>query len=378
MALEVRTDFPGGNACAIETTALPERDVVRFAADPRGGTEALWFWVRIEGCAGRPVELVLTNADTCLGFGGGGRTTRPVYRYARGDWERVADTELRTLPDGRHEAVWVVNPRASSFDFAFCYPYLPDDLAHTLAECSGYWHEDAIGVTQKGRPLTRLANAFGNEPAQAAGIYVIARQHAGETPGSWVLDGLLRHAQRALDPAQILLWAVPFAHLDGVVEGDYGKDPFPHDLNRAWTRPPMRHEVLVVQRDLARWARRCHPAVVLDLHGPGAAETEGAYFHLPRPSRPAEHVEATRAAALYIRERLPAEFIREQPDVQATYASRWSDGGILGSHVWDTLAIPSLCLETPYAQIRGKELSREDYRGLGAALLEALVAYTQT
>ena len=45
------------------------------------------------------------------------------------------------------------------------------------------------------------------------------------------------------------------------------------DLNRAWTSPAMRHEVLVLQRDLERWARRCRPVAVVDLHAPGGTET---------------------------------------------------------------------------------------------------------
>ena len=95
-------------------------------------------------------------------------------------------------------------------------------------------------------------------------------------PGSWVLDGLLRHAAQALDPSQLLIWVTPFAHLDGIVQGDYGKDPFPWDLNRAWTTPPMRHEVRVMQSDMTRWSQRCQPALVLDLHAPSPGEADGA------------------------------------------------------------------------------------------------------
>ena len=45
-----------------------------------------------------------------------------------------------------------------------------------------------------------------------------------------------------------------FMYLDDVLSGAYGKDPFPHDLNRAWGDPPMRHETLVMRHDIRRWA----------------------------------------------------------------------------------------------------------------------------
>ena len=351
----VRTDFPVG------TPVLSKRQLPDVTSSLRGVDGARRSGSLRIRCAVQ--STVTTNADTCLGFGGGETTPRIVIR--QGDWEQVADTELRTLPDGRHEAVWVVNPRASSFDFAFCYPYLPDDLAHTLAECSGYWHEDAIGVTQKGRPLTRLANAFGNEPAQAAGIYVIARQHAGETPGSWVLDGLLRHAQRALDPAQILLWAVPFAHLDGVVEGDYGKDPFPTTstghgrARRCATRCSCR-ETCTLGAPLPP-SGRSRPAWSPE---PPRRRAPTSICRDPRAPRARE---ATRAAA-YIRE--PSRrFIREQPDVQATLPLAGAMAASWASRLGHWLS--SLCLETPLNSREGalsrglSRVGRRAARGAG-------------
>ena len=47
MTLHVQTDFPGGNACAIDVRETPDRDIIYFAADPRSGTEALWFYFRV-------------------------------------------------------------------------------------------------------------------------------------------------------------------------------------------------------------------------------------------------------------------------------------------------------------------------------------------
>ncbi|MFQ6132501.1 MAG: M14-type cytosolic carboxypeptidase [Armatimonadota bacterium] len=375
MSLTVDTDFPGGNACAIEIAPGVERGLVRFAADPHGGTEALWFHLRVRGCQGSPVELVLTNVDSCLGSGAQWEAVRPVWRQEAGGWERLDGASLHTLDDGRHQASWVVQPTGPSFELALCYPYGPDDLAATLDDCGTYWRQDAIGVTSGGRPLRRLSNPPGNVADAAPGVFIVARQHSGETPGSWVLDGLLRRAAETVDPADLVLWAIPFANLDGVLEGDYGKDPFPHDLNRAWTRPHMRHEVGVLQRDLARWTKRCRPACVVDLHAPGATEADGAYFHLPRASRPTESREAARALAEAVLRHLPKELMRPEPLEQPTYASRWRDDGTLGAYVWGTHGIPCLAMETPYTASRDVVFTRDTYRQLGGALLDGVLGY---
>jgi len=374
MSLHVQTNFPGGNACAVETLVAGSCDVVRFAADPRGGTEALWFFLRVVECANRPVEMVLTNLDSCLGSPSQWEAVRPVLRHASGTWERLPPAALRRLDDGRHHAVWRVHPEYDSFEFALCYPYGIGDLEVARACCRDYWRLDAIGVTGQGRRLLRVSNARGALENEAPGAYLVARQHAGETPGSWVLDGFLRRAADVLDPASLIVWSVPFANLDGVIDGDYGKDPFPHDLNRAWTIPPMRHEVRVVQGDMARWSRRCRPALVVDLHAPGPTETDGAYFFLPRATQPAAAVDAARRAVDAVRPSLPAEFVSPDSARQPDYPSRWSEEGTLNFYTWNTFQIPCLSMETPYSSSREVVFTRGEYRRLGSGLLDGVCA----
>ena len=323
MSLHIQTNFPSGNACCADIRSTAERDIVYFSADPHGGTEALWFYLRIVECSDRPVDLVLTNIDSCLGGAKGWQSVRPVVRQAGGTWERLLPGHVEELDDGRHQVAWTIEPRYDSFEVALCFPYSLGDLEMTRAACRGYWELDLIGVTAQGQPLPRLANNYRGD--EVPGLYLIARQHAGETPGSWVLDGLLRHAAQALDPSQLVIWTTPFAHLDGVVQGDYGKDPFPWDLNRAWTTPPMRHEVRVMQSDMTRWSQRCQPALV-----------------------------------------------HSHPSRQPNYPSRWDAEATLDNYAWDRWQTPSIAMEIPYSSSRETLFTREQYRRLGAALLEGI------
>lgn len=133
-------------------------------------------------------------------------------------------------------------------------------------------------MSQNGNPLIRISNNYGKINGKKLGFYFIARQHSGETPGSWVLDGLLKYLAK-MNCRDILVWEIPLSNIDGVLQGDYGNDNFPYDLNRAWRDPPMRHETLVFQRDINnRWKSRCKPTLILDFHAPGGTETDGAYF----------------------------------------------------------------------------------------------------
>lgn len=380
MSLHLQTDFPGGNACAVDVREAADRDIIYFAADPRGGTEALWFYFRVVECDRRPVELVLTNIDTCLGGGSEHwQRVRPVVRQAGSTWERLPAAQIDTLADGRRQAAWTIDPLYGSFECALCYPYGLGDLEITRAACGEYWTLDLIGVTSSGQPLPRLSNAVQN--TDAPGLYLVARQHAGETPGSWVLDGLLRRAAEALDPADLLIWTMPFAHLDGVVAGECGKDRFLWDLepetahDAIWTIPPMRHETRVLQSDMARWAQRAKPALVISFHAPGPTETEGAYFLLPCAERPATALAAAGACVEDMLPSLPRALLHVQPTRQPDPSRRWDAAATLEAHVWDFFEIPCPSLEIPYASSHHTLLTREQYRRLGSALLDGICAH---
>src|SRR5690606_24228363 len=101
------------------------------------------------------------------------------------------------------------------FDFAYCYPYGATELDALLAESNGYWRRDTFGVSPQGRPMVRLCNDYGHKENQRPGLYLLARQHSGETPGSWMLDGFLRRVAELGDAAP-LVWAAPLTNIDGV------------------------------------------------------------------------------------------------------------------------------------------------------------------
>jgi hypothetical protein len=356
--------------CALSAIEDGPRPEVRFTAHPHGGPECLWFHFELSLRADQAGEawLVLEHLETMLGAGDP-EALWPVYRWDDDPWRRLPAGHPRITPDGRVEAAWLVAvPRgAARLSVAFCYPYGEAELADLMASTERRLVSNPIGVTQSGRPIPRLSTHPGSPSGETPGVYVIARQHSGETPGSWVLDGLLRAA--AESPGnRLLIWAVPLAHLDGVVGGDYGKDGFPYDLNRAWGQPPMRHEVLCIQRDLGRWARRCAPVAALDLHAPGGCETDGVYAFLPH-AVPAEGRAAELARRLLraLEDKwAAADFVR-----RADYPSRW-DTPNFTAYMTTRHDVPAVTLEIPYGAIGDRVLTIDDYRAIGARLFEAL------
>lgn len=385
MAYSVSTDIAFGNAGDIAIQQRGSVAEVAFTPEPRGGPEVMWFCFRLlrtsdgadAGSQPPRVRLVWRNYENALGASNSA-TIRPVVREAGGDWCRLPAGERVEHPDGRAWLVWEVTAPGPGrwLEMALCYPYGPDDVARLIAESEEYWRADTIGLSQSGRPLVRLSNGSGKPGDARPGLFIIARQHAGETPGSWVVDGLLRSLAAAAGAGREvpLTWCVPLADIDGVIEGAYGKDRFPYDLNRAWDRPAMRHEALVIQRDLDRWAQRCRPTLVLDAHAPGLSEAQGVYAYLPDPDETPRRTELSRPWCERLHRSIGDELAAGNFGRVAKYRSRWTTPGFT-AFAGMTYDCAALAIETPYALAADGAclLTQERYREVGERICQILV-----
>jgi hypothetical protein len=342
--------------------------LVRFAPEPRTSPQPLWFHVEVRGLAGAPVTFCWENPDITLGDSSRLDTLRPVLRADAAPPERVTQTRVETLPDGRRRILFAHAGGADSVAASLCYPYGPEDLETTLADLGGAWGRSPLGVTGRGRELARLRfhSAAG---ARRPGLFLLARQHAGETPGSWVLDGILRFLASDEPEAREIrstvdVWAAPFVDLDGVVDGDYGKDAFPWDFNRAWEQLPQRPEVQALQCDLLRFAALTEPRLVIDLHAPGHSAPD-LYVQLPREQRPVHQQQAAMRFAELMAEHFP-ELNPAGLSRPTRYPSRWNALSTLGSWLWDYLErTPEVTIETSYQSLAGRPLDPDGYRAIG-------------
>lgn len=376
MPLEVSDRVPYGNVADVQIAKRPGEYEVSFAAHPHGGPECLWFCFRIRRVGVRDPErsrlrLVLKYSENMLG-GNNPATLRPVARGLNGQWERLAPGSAEALPDGRRNVVWNLQAPDPVLDIAFCYPYGPPELAALLEDCGGTWQSDTIGVSPNGRPIVRLSNRYGEPEGTEPGVYLISRQHSAETTGSWVLDGLLRELAAHGDAAP-LVWVIPFANIDGVMQGDYGKDNFPYDLNRAWGPVPMRHESLLIQRDMQRWAQRCRPLLAADFHSPGGCESDGIYCFLVHPKHAPEQYDKTLKWTGAVRSAMADKYASDNFERTADYASRWETPNFTRSAA-DAFQIAAFSMETPYGQSRDLVLTTEHYREAGAQTARGLLA----
>lgn len=370
MTVTFRTDFPGGNGLLLESAANGEKTQVRFAAEPKNCPEAMWFYIRLAGLAGRATRLTLANPEQTLG-GVNWSGNRPVFRRlidgAWTPWGRTSPPQAVAV-DGRVEWAWELPP-AAELEWAHCYPYLPTDLDATLAELSGAFKSTMLGLTYANRPLPRVFNRLAQKERPA--VFITARHHAGETPGSWVLDGLLRQVAAQPRLQAIVWWAVPFVDLDDVLIGSFGKDPYPHDCNRAYGHAgPRRPEAAAVWADVQRLKDASSKLLFLDLHAPSHFEQT---VYVPRrgwdpeaPISPIAEDFANRYNQAQPEDiRSPVAHITPAASSESRHsgysASRWAS---------EIMGLEAVTIETSYQGNGRKAYEIDDYRRLGAALAD--------
>lgn len=147
-----------------------------------------------------------------------------------------------------------------------------------------------LGSTLDGRDLNLLT--IGHEVRSDLKVWIIARQHPGETMAEWFIEGLLGRLLDTHDPlARALMdkatfYVVPNMNPDGSVRGNLRTNAAGANLNREWLEPSAERspEVLWVREKM----QETGVDLFLDIHGDESlpyifvAGTEGVPSYSPR------------------------------------------------------------------------------------------------
>ncbi len=375
MSLRVDSRAASSNVAAVHISENDSATEVQFTAAPCGCSESLWFHFRLrESASDQPhpdkITLTLLFVRSMTGCESPG-ALRPVYRGANQGWNRAKAGRVTAADDGQVSVSWDIPYPAPHTDVALCYPYGQAELDSLIRKSKSYWTSGSIGLSQGGCPIQRASNSVAPGPSSRPGVFVVARQHAGETPGSWVLDGILDHFSRKR-VSRVLAWVVPLADAGGIERGNYGRDSFAFDLDQAWGIPPLRHETRVIQADMNEWRSRCQPALVLDLQATGGSVSEGIGCRLPGEDEESAAARDSVKWANVFAEALGEEYA--SADFKQVPDGLHSGVGLsLGAYARQVLAVGALTLEVPYALCGKTVMTPKQYREAGRRLSRAIL-----
>ena len=248
----------GGNI-----TVLAGDDPEALRLRPRDDVAApfrQYFAARI---ATRPGTVHVSLEDLAgSSYPAGWRDYRPCVSLDGETWRRVPATyeegTLRFAAEAPDGVLYV----------AYFAPYGAARAQHFTARCaaSPLAAYAPLGLSAKGQPIERLT--IGEGPRT---LWVIARQHPGETMGSWWMEGFLPKLLDAGDEDAGVLRAgatvhvVPMMNPDGVAAGNLRTNAVGTDINRAWAEPSEEDSPEVLAVRSAMEDTGCD--LFLDVHG---------------------------------------------------------------------------------------------------------------
>ncbi|WP_287365638.1 M14-type cytosolic carboxypeptidase [Thauera sp.] len=368
--MRISSSFDAG---VIEVLSLddPQDIRLRLRADNAADFRQ-WFHFRLMDAAGKPLRLVFENAAEAA-YPDGWPDYRCVASYDRQNWFRVAATRYE---DG--QLIVEHTPERDSVYYAYFEPYSHERHLDLLAwaEMSPFASVRNLGATVDGRDLDVVV--VGRPSPARRPVWIIARQHPGETMAEWFVEGLL---ERLLDGADAVarkvrehavLYIVPNMNPDGAVRGNLRTNAAGRNLNREWREPDLTAspEVFLVREEMQRTG--CD--LFLDIHGDEALPY--VFFST------AEEVPGFTAASARRQARFIEAFAAVAPDFQTeegykpgrfgeellTLASKW---------VANHFGCVSLTLEMPFKdnanlpdELMGWNGARS--KRLGAAMLDPI------
>lgn len=395
MSISITSQFDAG---AIDVVSADNPADIRLRIRPDSHADfAQWFYFRMGNVRDVALTMTFENAADCA-FAEGWRDYRAVASYDRINWFRVP-----TRYDGRVMTI-EHTPDFDAIYYAYFEPYSEERHAGFIGAVQQMPHATLteIGRTVQGRPMSLLtlglledeaedetqADAEADEAAKPKkNVWIIARQHPGETMAEWFVEGLIKRlagwGDWAGDPVARLVFdhavfhIVPNMNPDGSALGNLRTNAAGANLNREWMEPDAARspEVLVVRN--AMHAIGCD--LFFDIHGDEALPY---IFVAGSEMLPGFTEQQAREQKAFIE-----CFKQASPDFQDVYgyeASKYQTDALklASKYVGNEFGCLSLTLEMPFKDNANLQDERVGWNGersaaLGAAMLQAILRHLQ-
>jgi hypothetical protein len=240
-----------------------------------------YFWssFNLSNVTDRHVNIKLNNISDVKFYSSTGWM---VYSYDQTNWFKLNDSVNYSNPS--YSVTQYFNQ--SPVQIATAYPYPNTNLRSLIDEfnVSSYnniFNASSLGMSSQNRSIYEIRiNNFSYTKDKKV-IYIIGRQHPGETAGNWIMDGMIRFLlsddTRAKDfRNKYDFYFVPIMNPDGVFLGNSRYTSTGTDMNRCWATSNIScPEVVLVRNRTNQINNTDHIDLSLDMQGNGADVTAG-------------------------------------------------------------------------------------------------------
>ena len=259
--VKVSSDFDGG---AISIINVDNADNIQLGInkDNQSCTRQ-WFYFAVESISATLQRIRLVNADK-VSFSGAWDGYQAFASYDNQSWFRI-DTQYQN-----GELVLTLEAKAQKVYYAYFVPYPLTRqtalLQHVAAMPAAQLK--VLGQTAQGRDITLLR--IGSASAEAKKIWLIARQHPGETMAQWIAEGVIvqlaaHFAEQHVNNTAVSFYIVANMNPDGAALGNHRTNANGINLNRHWATPDqlLCPEVYLVKQAMLKYG----VDAFIDIHG---------------------------------------------------------------------------------------------------------------
>ncbi|MFN6569905.1 M14-type cytosolic carboxypeptidase [Dendronalium sp. ChiSLP03b] len=233
--MQITSDFECGN---IQICSLNGNFIKAKIKTDQYSKDFQWFYFKIDGCKNAKLHIDIVNASEAS-FPDGWYDYSALASYDDAIWFRVDTTY-----DGKTLTI-KFTPECDKVYFAYFEPY--KQKQHTCLvkrlKATPYFLGSYNGRSVEGRTIDVIRLGLQTSVIRKK-IWMIARQHPGETMAEWFVEGIVdqieandEEIRRILNAADIYL--IPNLNPDGSALGSQRSNAAGINLNREWVAPSV-------------------------------------------------------------------------------------------------------------------------------------------
>jgi murein tripeptide amidase MpaA len=259
--VQISANFDGGNIKVINNLG-PSNIELEINKDHQSDFFQ-WFYFRVSSKENTPHTIRILNAGSSA-YVPGWKDYRAVCSYDRKEWFRV-----ETNFDGKELQI-NHTPKQDSFYISYFTPFSHERHLDLLANAqeSEICSLKSLGKTFDGKDIDLLTV---KSDEKKLNVWMIARQHPGETMAEWFVEGFLNRLLNSSDSlstkvlAQANFYIIPNMNPDGAFRGHLRTNAKGVNLNREWEVPSLETgpEVFYARQEMDKVG----VDLFLDIHG---------------------------------------------------------------------------------------------------------------
>lgn len=379
---EWTSDFEAGAAASLH---LRKDGAIGFSIpEEPGDGEYLWFYFKIESNCKQPLEFVLENASGAHQTGRRWSITSPVFSSDGHTWVKAEESHYSFLrhrlwkygfklfgkPVFRFQSPFI----AETLWVAYSYPYTLNDLNRFVEKIRDLPEVtiSTIGKSEEKREILNIKISRTPSPSDEKGsqvVWIIAREHPGETPASFVCEGMIQTllttpaGKRLREKYEFNI--IPVLNVDGVAHGYYYHNVNGVNLARDWD-DYRSIEVRALRDALFEDIERKMLRLVINLHSSNDPMLGHFFIKMPESELQPEDIEFQRAIFRGVN--------GIYPQIQGkSTVTLLNIPGITGRSLYSHHNVYCLYLESNYSRgADGSLVTLDSLRETGSALVQAL------